>query len=160
MKRNSWIMAAFYALLFGFVIASCGKDDDDEFIADDATFANFTSWTLKATETGVDPSGALGAAHNGEAENSIRRIYVKDGLSLSDGSYANGTVIVKHTSNEPGDVNSYQGMVKRGNGFNSANSDWEWFKLNADGTIIERGDNIGACGGCHAASPRDYVFTE
>lgn len=153
----------FYALLFGFVITSCGDDDDDddvEFVADAATFADFTSWTVQATETGVDPSGALGPAHNGEAENSVRTIYVKDGLNMSDGSYRNGTVIVKHTSNEPGDVNSYQAMVKRGNGFNTDDNDWEWFKLNADGTIIERGTNIGACAGCHSASTRDYVFTE
>jgi len=54
-------------------------------------------------------------------------------------------------------------MAKRGKSFNSAASDWEWFVLSADGTIVDRGaglmDNM--CNACHAgATAKDFVFVK
>ena len=60
-------------------------------------------------------------------------------------------------------------MVKRGNNFNPANNDWEWFILNADGTVSQDSEgnltrgaalNGGGCGNCHGAATTDYVFSK
>ncbi len=59
-------------------------------------------------------------------------------------------------------------MAKRGNNFNSTGGDWEWFILNADGSIATdndgnplRGANLmnGGCVSCHGqAASKDHVF--
>jgi cytochrome c peroxidase len=62
-------------------------------------------------------------------------------------------------------------MVKRGNDFNPDGGDWEWFMLNADGSIASepavrnakmRGANLmnGMCVSCHSAGSTDYTFTK
>jgi hypothetical protein len=60
-------------------------------------------------------------------------------------------------------------MVKRGNGFNPNNNDWEWFMLTQDGEIAEDGDMVmrgatlmeGMCGSCHSqAASQDYLFSK
>jgi hypothetical protein len=66
---------------------------------------------------------------------------------------------------------SFTAMVKRGNNFNAAGGDWEWFMLNSDGSIAVdatsgmamRGANLmnGMCIGCHqGASSKDYVYSK
>ena len=60
-------------------------------------------------------------------------------------------------------------MAKRGNDFDAANGDWEYFVLNGDGSIavdgdgnIMRGANLmnGACLGCHEKASTDYIFSK
>ena len=49
------------------------KDDGScelEYIADDQTFANWSSWTQGAKHTGADPS--LGGAHGGNDSSAVR----------------------------------------------------------------------------------------
>ena len=163
-------MALFCALFVAFIVQSCNKDDNDdddddmtevmEFVADDETFANWDSWTLVATESGPAPD--LGEAHAGNDSTVTRNIYFLDDEEAENGEYPVGTAIFKHTKSETGSIEeNFLGMVKRGNDFNTSNNDWEWFKLNADGSIIERGANIGMCGNCHAsANATDYVFSK
>ncbi len=166
------VFAIFGCLIFMAAnLQSCKNDADDdtvtpeEFIADDAAFVDFTSWALGATEEGPDPSADLGGfAHGADDSTVVRTIYFKDGQDPVDGVYPVGTLIGKHVMNPDGTVAAAFGMAKRGNGFNSAAGDWEWFKLMTDGTLIERGGNVAGfegCNGCHAgAADKDYVFTQ
>jgi len=170
-KLNSIIVAA---LLIGGTIFtnSCSEDATNptpqEFIADDNTFSNFMSWKLEATKKGADPS--LGMAHAGNDETVTREIYIKDGQDRVNGKFPVGTLVVKHSKNTAGTVNEFTAMVKRGNNFNPAANDWEWFMLSPDGKIMVgehnmpvRGANLmdGMCVGCHAgASTKDYVFSK
>ena len=160
MKKHNWLLTVFCLILCTFIIQSCDKDDD-ELVASDSTFASFESWTLSAIETGDTPNTDLAGAHSGTNPDAIRKIYSKGGEALSDGEYPIGTVIVKHTFNPEDSSNVYHGMVKRGNDFDTDKGDWEYFVLDADGKISERGDSsFKACGGCHGkAASTDYLFT-
>lgn len=151
------------------------KDDEDnteptptetEFVADDNTFANFTTWSLDAEKQGIDP--AMGAAHGGNDSTVVRKIYFLNGQAPVNGVYPKGTVIVKHSANDS-TYNVTTAMVKRGAGFNSANDGWEWFMLGADGKIAKdtsgmemRGANLmnGMCAGCHSGATTDWVFSK
>jgi len=157
--KKQLVLISTLALIWTLSFVACDSDDNPTIDIDASSFANFENWELVKTAEGVDPSGSLGAAHNGELAESIRKIYLKDNQSAVDGVYLAGTIIVKHTSTTDGTMTSYQAMVKRESGFNEVNNDWEWFMLEADGTIVDRGTNIGACGGCHAAATTDYVFS-
>lgn len=170
MKRS-----ALFAILASFALVttltSCSDDDEEvkeEFIATDSTFSNFMTWTLEAENQGPDP--ALGPAHAGNDESVTRKIYFKNGQEPVNGEYPVGTVIVKHSSNPDQSVNEFTAMVKRGNDFNTSGGDWEWFMLNADGSIATdqssgmemRGANLlnGMCVSCHSAASTDYSFTK
>lgn len=163
-------------LLFITSFQSCDDDDDtdntpqtpEEFIADDSTFADFENWTLVATETGVGQI-ISGGAHNGNLETSVREIYFKENNNLVNGELPVGTVIVKHTSDtDNSSINAYTAMVKRGNNFSPDHNDWEWFILNADGSIgsddsgaLRGGGDFKACATCHsAAAATDYSFSK
>ena len=148
---------------------SCDKDEDPkEVIADDNTFANFAAWSLDVEKVGIDPS--LGAAHGGNDETTVRKIYFKDGVSRSGNEYAIGATILKHSYNDNG-VDMRTGMVKRGNDFDAENNDWEYFVVMPDGKIAVDADGNsmrgaatlmnGMCLGCHSgAASKDYVFTK
>lgn len=137
-----------------------------EFIANNNTFAGFTNWSLVGTKNGVDP--ALGIAHAGNDSTSTRKIYFKDNQDPVDGVYPVGTLIAKHVYNSAGTVEAYMGMAKRGNGFSPNHNDWEWFILNADGSIQvdatssepKRGANLGSCATCHSGAATDYSFAK
>lgn len=151
-------------------LQSCKKDEvvSQEFIADDTSFSNFMSWKLEATNQGPDP--ALGSAHAGNDATVSRMIYYKNGQNAVNGEFPVGTIIVKHSKNPTGTVNEFTAMVKRGNGFNSTGGDWEWFMLNADGSIASdaasgmkmRGASLmnGMCVACHSAGSTDFSFTK
>lgn len=155
MKKNQLLGTLFCALFIAFMVQSCNK----EFVADDDTFADWDGWALVATENGPAPD--LGEAHAANDSTVTRKIYFLDDEEAEDSEYPVGTAIFKHTKSEDGALENFLGMVKRGKDFNPDNNDWEWFKLNADGSIIERGENIGMCGTCHASSnATDYVFSK
>lgn len=162
------LAVALTAMLF---VQSC-KDDEDpepqpttnEFIADDASFAGWESWTLADTKSGVDPS--LGMAHAGNDSTAVRKIYVKDGQQPVNGAYPVGTLVVKHMKSDS--MEMITAMAKRGNNFDVANNNWEYFVIMADGKIVvDNGTTMrgstdlmgGACVGCHAKATTDYIFT-
>jgi hypothetical protein len=169
--RSSVFFKVLMALAIVVSLQSCNDDDEDvkqEFIADDSSFSNFMSWKLEATNQGPDP--ALGAAHAGNDETVTRMIYYKDSQNPANGEFPVGTIIVKHSKNPDQTVNEFTAMVKRGNDFNPSGGDWEWFMLNADGSIATdpssgmkmRGANLmnGMCLSCHSAGSVDYTFTK
>lgn len=171
MKKTNLLSILAFLTLGMFFLQSCSNDDDggedpiDEFIADDATFAGWEGWTLIETSEGADPASLIfGGAHAGNNENSVRTTYMKNNEDRTDGEFPVGTLIVKHTAVDGATV-VITAMAKRGNGFNPANNDWEWFIINADGSIAEdgtkRGANLndGGCGNCHGAG-NDYVFSK
>ncbi|MEQ9188743.1 MAG: hypothetical protein RLP15_13495 [Cryomorphaceae bacterium] len=183
MKRFRFILGgiAMTAMILG--STSCGKkgctnenalnydedakrDDEScvlEFVADDATFSNWSSWEQTAQLQGADPS--LGGAHAGNDSNSVRTIYFEESQSAVNGVYPLGTVVLKQTVLGDGSV-QITGMVKRGNGYDAGGNDWEYFMLNSDGTIADngamRGSDLmgGMCQGCHQYAATDYVFTK
>ncbi len=156
-------------------LQACNKDDDDdtpkktnEFIADDNSFAGFESWSLDATRMGPDP--ALGGfAHGGNDSTVTRNIYFMNGVAAgSNGEYAVGSLIAKR-STSPNGLDEITGMAKRGNDYDPGGNDWEYFMLNADGSIAKdttgaelRGSMLfgGACQGCHEKATTDYIFTK
>lgn len=165
------------ALIFitAVVVQSCSKEDDDpakpapsEFIADDNTFKDFMTWSLDATHSGPDPG--LGGFHLGNDSTVTRDIYFKNGQNSVNGKYPTGTLIVKHAYNAGGSLNEYAAMAKRGNNYNTAGGDWEYFVLDASGAI--RKDTAGvefrgfdlfssACTSCHAgAANKDFVYSK
>jgi hypothetical protein len=170
MYKLNFLIVALVLIGSTFFLNSCSDDSSTpsltEYIADDNSFKDFASWKLEATKKGPDP--ALGMAHGGNDETVTRKIYNKDGKRMKGGEYPVGTVIVKQSTNTAGTLNEITAMVKRGNDFNPAAGDWEWFMLAPDGTIGKdgtmpmRGANLmnGMCAGCHAgASAKDLVFT-
>jgi hypothetical protein len=170
--KNSVFVKVLMAVAIMVSLQSCGDDDDDEikeeFIATDSSFSNFMSWELEATHQGPDP--ALGGAHGGNDETVTREIYYKNGQNPVSGKFPVGTIIVKHSKNPDLSVNEFTAMVKRGNDFNPSGGDWEWFMLNADGSIATdgssgmkmRGADLmgGMCLSCHTAGSTDYTFTK
>lgn len=169
MKITKLFFAATALLFIAYTTQSCQDTTTEptEFVADDNTFAGFTSWELAATNQGPDP--ILGAAHEGNDSTVVRKSYYKDAQSTVNGAYPVGTAIIKHMKNASGTVDAYMGMVKRGNNFNPSHNDWEWFVLNSDGTIAtdaagaaQRGAGLmgGACNNCHSTATEDYSFTK
>ncbi len=169
--KSSVLFKVLFALAVVVSLHSCKDDDEEmkqEFIADDSSFSNFMSWKLEATNQGPDP--ALGTAHAGNDATVTRMIYYKNGQNPVNGEFPVGTIIVKHSKNTDLTVNEFTSMVKRGNGFNPDGGDWEWFMLNANGSIATeaatgmkmRGSNLmdGMCMGCHQAASTDFAFTK
>ncbi len=152
------------------IVQSCKKSNSapSEYIADNTSFSGFMSWPKQATKHGPDP--LLGAmAHANNDSTVTRDVYFKNGQSAVNGKYPVGTIVVKHSYNPTGTVNEFTGLVKRGNNFNPAHNDWEFFILKSDGTIMSdstgmvmRGANLmgGMCSGCHAGATTDYVFSK
>jgi hypothetical protein len=144
-----------------------GGGGESEFIADNATFANWMTWTLRDTNAGPDP--ALGTAHQGNDSTVTRYIYVRGDSMRIDSQFPVGTVIVKYTSNDS-TINEYLAMVKRGNNYNPSFGNWEFFVLTSTGEIMKdgNGDDLrgkglmgGACEACHStAGDKDFIFTE
>lgn len=131
------------------------------------TFSSFTTnFTLEASITTHNPTST---AHMISDSTSTRDIYFLNGQDASGGAYPVGTMIAKHSYNGAGDAHEYTAMVKQESGFNSSAGDWEWFVLNADGTVATDGDgnemrgaNLfdGMCLNCHAFASTDYVFSK
>ena len=170
MKKTKTLSMVAVLLLSMVFVQSC-KDDEEpepqtnnEFIADDASFSGWESWDLVDTKSVVDP--ALTGAHAGNDSTSVRKIYVKNSQKPVDGMYPIGTLIVKHMKSDA--MEMITAMAKRGNGFDAANNDWEYFVIEAGGKIVVdngtamRGStNLmnGMSVGCHSKATTDYVFT-
>lgn len=154
-------------LLIAFFNA-CSSDSstnpNSEFIAADADFSNWMGWTLITEKQGTDPF--LGDAHSGNTPNTKRRIYIKQSNAVrgENGQYPKGTIVVKQILAGDGSVIMIVAMAKRGGNFNSEDNGWEWFILNSNGTIQNRGDRLSnnMCNICHSAvkSNKDYIYSK
>ncbi len=130
------------------------------------TFTTWEDWILEITKTGIDTN--LGVAHIGGDSTSTRDVYFFEGQDPTDGKYPEGTMIFKHIRTIDSTNSEYVGMVKKEKGYSNASNNWEWFVLNADGTIksdVEgpiRGATIydGYCNGCHVSAATDMVFSK
>lgn len=155
------------SLLAGLFYA-CSSDSStkppSEFIAKDNDFSNWMAWTKLAEKTGPDPF--LGDAHSGNDANAKRKIYIKQSNAQrgANGQYPNGTIVVKQTVNKDGAEIMVVAMAKRGGSFNNENNGWEWFVLNSNGTIQNRGDRLmnNMCNICHSAvkANKDYIYSK
>jgi hypothetical protein len=173
MKRfRTLTRIAAVAVVSTIMLSACEDDEttapptDQEFVAAQADFANYTTWTQTTTpQKGPDPSGFLGGAHNSADTSFTRHIYVNNASATrgSDGEYPNGTVFLKTMSDANGTVQAITAMAKRGANYSPNNNDWEWFFIDpASGAISQRGDTLlgGACASCHfTKADQDYIFT-
>lgn len=164
MKRKFSLLLILLAAI-AFTFTSCKDDDEDdpvaEFIADDATFADYDAWTFITENQG--PDAALGPAHASNDSLAVRKVWQNNDNTRSDaGNYPVGTIFFKEVKNDAGAVIGLTAMAKRGNGFDPDHNDWEWFMLDpVTGNIAERGLFDGMCWGCHQASAStDYVFSK
>ena len=149
------------------LVFSCASASDDPNMTGKDSYAGYASWTKVNAETiSVDSTGVLGRAHEGSA--GFREVYVNAaGKPVSDGSaalpYPFGSIIVKESfkssGGSKGDMSAITIMVKREDGYDSDNGDWEYVMLNAAMKIQGQG-KLGACISCHAAADNDWVFTD
>ncbi|MCB9064743.1 MAG: cytochrome P460 family protein [Chitinophagales bacterium] len=180
MKKTILTTVAGAALLL-ISLQSCKKEKatttttpqpNPEYIADNNSFKGFEGWHLHTTKNGVDPAN-LGPAHAGDDSTSVRKVYFEGGHGVTrsnNGQFPIGTLVSKITTwNSGGGGSMITAMAKRGNGFDPSGNDWEYFVLNADGSIVVdngttmRGANImnSACKNCHAkVKNNDYIFTK
>lgn len=171
MKNLNFIRYLAMAIAVFLSIQACEEDDeiaddtDDEFVASSSDFSDFRNWTELSTVSGPDP--AIGPAHQANDETTTRTIYIKENVNrMANGEFPVGTILVKDTQDDAGNTVEVTAMVKRGNGFDADNNDWEWFMLMPDGVIaIDNGSPVrGAiqmCSGCHAQNQdEDYVFSK
>ncbi len=176
MKKAVFTFSVLSLLAITVAIQSCKNDDNPtpttttptEFIADDNTFKGFEGWHLHSTKMGVDPTN-LGGAHGGADSTSVRKIYfTSHSVSRTNGQFPVGTIVSKRTTGANG-LDMITAMAKRGNNFDPSGNNWEYFILNADGSVlvdngdVKRGANLngGGCKGCHAkVSSNDYIFTK
>ena len=81
------------------------------------------------------------------------------------GTYPEGTVILKqkYLDEKASKTEFFTGMLKREEGYNPDAGDWEFFMLNASGTMVTANGRIESCVECHqkyAATDfvaRDYL---
>lgn len=176
MKKKLFTLCGIVMISATVVLSSCKNETtptptqaNPEFIADNSTFSGFEKWSLIATKNGVDPAN-LGMAHAGNDSTSVRKIYFQDANAARvDGEFPVGTVLSKLSTWESGNKQMITAMAKRGNSFDPDGKNWEYFILNADGSILvdgsetKRGANLnnGGCKGCHGkVSNNDYVFSK
>jgi hypothetical protein len=137
-----------------------------EFIAKDANFAKYDTWTKVGEFKGPNP--ALGPAHEGNNDTVTRVVFIKNNAKrASNGQFRVGTILAKQHRAADGKIMGITAMVKRGGGFNPEFGGWEWFMLNPETrTVLKNAEGnevrgaIQMCNGCHSqAKDKDFVFT-
>lgn len=149
-------------------VVSCltfGPDDPNATTAEE--IAPYESWN-KVNEQPVtgDEFGVLGRAHQGA--DGFREIYVNDtGEAVSNGNaslpYPVDTILVKeaytNSGGEKGRLTSITVMVKREQGYDDPNGNWEYLNMSSSMRIRGQG-RIDSCIQCHYSATNDFVFTD
>lgn len=127
----------------------------------------YESWTKVNAETITgDEFGVLGRAHQGA--DGFREVYINSpGVAVSSGDaslpYPRGTIIVKesfsNSGGEKGRLASLTVMVKREDGYDAANGNWEYLNMSPS-FRIRAGGRLNGCIQCHYSAPNDFVFTD
>lgn len=127
-------------------------------------FDDYEDWHSIDVKQG--PDEFLGDAHAGNDENAVRRIYKKQ-LAADPGEdgwgYPTGTMIMKTVEDAEQQLMVLTGMVKRGEGYDPANGDWEYYMWDGPtGDLVANG-KLENCISCHSAANgdgggADYVF--
>ena len=151
-------------------------NNNNEFVAETADFANYQQWDLVDYTIGA-ANPAIGGGHQGMSTNFTRKVYAnEEALNLEGTRYAQGSIFVKEiTTRENAELTEefspelgLLAMVKRGGNFNLQNNGWEYFIIenDASGIVNQAGDlNNNGCNNCHraadgssASSGVDYIF--
>lgn len=150
--------------LFLFItVFSCSTDDDsspdtntpsDEFVATQADFNDFKNWAVvNQFDTVGDPGGIV----HSTGKRTIKSNTANPAIG-SDGEFPKGTIILKEVESGGKIV----AQVKRGGNFDPDHNNWEWFNLDNNGVITQRGSstNMSICTDCHRKPDNiDYTFT-
>jgi len=145
--------------------ASSGSKDTNKTDVDVLT--GYASWPKVNSETITgDATGVLGKAHEGS--DGFREVYANAvAQRVSSGSadlpYPLGSIIVKeaykNAGGSKGDMTSITVMVKREDGYDTENGNWEYLMLTPAMKVQNQG-LLGGCISCHAAADNDWVFTD
>ncbi|HST20825.1 MAG TPA: cytochrome P460 family protein [Blastocatellia bacterium] len=136
-----------------------------------AELSKYKTWTLvNPKPVLMDPVVAVAcAAPNTSApnphSNKYIRVYVNEVgsaamMSEKHPRFPQGSIIVKEklseaTSRLPELLTI---MVKRNEGYDQGNGDWDYLVVNGDGSRVERPTNVRSCQACHLAHKEsDYV---
>lgn len=157
---------AIFVLFLVFVLFSVSAKGQEEGVAVTEDFSDYMNWSKvnQMTITG-DETGVLGPAH--ERAKGFREIYVNEiGKPVAYGEmdypYPEGSVLLKESfkekNGEKGDLSSITVMVKREEGYDPENGNWEYINADSDFKISGQG-KIGMCIGCHSVmSEKDFTF--
>ena len=138
-----------------------------DFDAKESDFQAYRTWTkVNIDAVTGDAFGVLGPAH--EAADGLRDIYVNVFgksfyLEACGCTFPIGAIIVKEAYKKAagggkGELASLAMMVKRGEGFDPPNGNWEYFKSAPDLSGMTRG-KLAGCAACHVvAKSWDFVF--
>ncbi len=163
MKSVQFLGLTIFALV---TIVSCLPPKPAEFIAQNEDLTDYSKWTLVDKVSGN--SDSLKGAHLADNPNTTRTIYIKNNADRTDkGKFPIGTILVKRYTDKDNKILGGVAMVKRGNSFNKAYGDWEFFVLDPTASKIAVNANgeqirgaLAKCNECHAvAAEDDYVFT-
>lgn len=155
------IVALFFAVA---VLSSCGQGVqtpeipfDAETVSGEALWSylqsfDYTKWDLlpghEEMEAGRSPHGAF------------HSVYISPNMAEAipvDGSYPDGSILVKENFEGDQSLGAYTVMVKL-DGYNPEGGNWFWAKYTADGSVEMEG-RADMCLDCHKArSDADYVM--
>ena len=151
--------------------ASAPGSQSDDLESLKAELSKYRTWTLvNAEPVLMDPVVAVAcAAPNTSApnphSNKYIRVYVNEAgsramMSEKHPRFPQGSIIVKEklseaTSRLPELLTI---MVKRNEGYDQGNGDWDYLVVNGDGSRVERPTDVRSCQACHLAHKEsDYV---
>jgi len=155
-----------FAIVFIAAILSAYAAGQQEDATQTDAYADYMSWTKVNQETITgDVTGALGPAH--QSAKGFREIFVNDiGRPTAYGEtaypYPAGSIILKESykakDGDKGALDGFTIMIKRENGYDADNGNWEYVMTNTDFKVSQQG-KIGMCIGCHSAgSDKDFTF--
>ena len=155
-----------FVLFFMVTLLSVYAEGQQEDATPADAYSDYMNWTKVNQETITgDDTGVLGPAHKGAK--GFREIYVNDiGKATAYGEaaypYPMGTVILKESYKGNGGVKGELGditiMIKREDGYDPDNGNWEYVMANDELKVANQG-KIGMCIGCHSAgSSKDFTF--
>jgi Cytochrome P460 len=131
-----------------------------------ADFADYAAWHLIGTSQG--PDALLGAAHEGNDADAVRKIYKKQlqarPVAGDWNGYPVGTLLLKTVQDAGGNLIGMTAMAKRGGLHDPTHGGWEYFMMNMDTEeLMPMGENASMCIGCHTGANsggngQDYVF--
>ena len=136
-----------------------------------AELSRYKTWTLVNPQPALlDPVLAADCAApsirvRNPHSNKYISVYVNDAgrtamMSEKYPRFPSGSIIVKAKSSEEtsGLPELLTIMVKRGEGYDQGNGNWEYLVMDGDGSKVERPTNVESCQRCHLArKDTDYV---
>jgi len=170
-KLAPWTLIAALAAL-----TACGNKGEDsggdggnELSAEDQAYADalwasmsgYDTWAQSGEWVGVQPS--LDGTHGDYVQIWINAAGEATLTAASGGDMAEGTIIAKEGyTDEAGADLRFIAVMQKITGYDADNGDWFYAVYNADGSVVNAGQNaVGQCVACHSSgqdSVRAYTW--